>query len=190
MWQVWANKLLPKALKSCPKSNKSPNLVTLQMSNFYLKRIWAKQGTNSFCWKTKHFFNFQKVWHSLEIFLQNVAAAAASDVDAGIIVIRFEKIFWCQRFLSSCPAAAAEHHNYYPCCTHQGTCALAPIKVSRGPRVTRLGEFCTLGNFFKPLTTINLPKSLTFLGNFRKAVKILNLRKEKVFLFKNSDQAE
>ena len=56
--------------------------------------------------------------------------------------------------------------------------------------VTRWGVFCTLGNFFKPLTTINLPKSLTFLGNFRKAVKILNLRKEKVFLFKNSDQAE
>ena len=27
--EIWANKLLPKALKSCPKSNKSPNLVTL-----------------------------------------------------------------------------------------------------------------------------------------------------------------
>ena len=27
---MWANKLLPKALKSCPKSNKSPNLVTLE----------------------------------------------------------------------------------------------------------------------------------------------------------------
>ena len=26
------NKLLPKALKSCPKSNKSPNLVTLMLS--------------------------------------------------------------------------------------------------------------------------------------------------------------
>ena len=29
MWQIWTNQLLPKALKSCPKSNKSPNLVTL-----------------------------------------------------------------------------------------------------------------------------------------------------------------
>ena len=29
MWEICANKLLPKALKSCPKSNKSPNLVTL-----------------------------------------------------------------------------------------------------------------------------------------------------------------
>ena len=29
MWKIRANKLLPKALKSCPKSNKSPNLVAL-----------------------------------------------------------------------------------------------------------------------------------------------------------------
>ena len=29
MQEIWTNSLLPKALKSCPKSNKSPNLVTL-----------------------------------------------------------------------------------------------------------------------------------------------------------------
>ena len=29
--KIWANWLLPKALKSCPKSNKSPNLVTLSI---------------------------------------------------------------------------------------------------------------------------------------------------------------
>ena len=29
MREIWANELLPKALKSCPKSNKFPNLVTL-----------------------------------------------------------------------------------------------------------------------------------------------------------------
>ena len=29
MKEIWGNKLLPKALKSCPKSTKSPNLVTL-----------------------------------------------------------------------------------------------------------------------------------------------------------------
>ena len=29
MWVIWANQLLPKALKYGPKSNKSPNLVTL-----------------------------------------------------------------------------------------------------------------------------------------------------------------
>ena len=28
-------KLLPKALKSCPKSNKSPNLVTLPTTNVF-----------------------------------------------------------------------------------------------------------------------------------------------------------
>ena len=29
MWEIWANQLLPKALKSCTKSNKSPNLAPL-----------------------------------------------------------------------------------------------------------------------------------------------------------------
>ena len=29
MWEIWANSLLLKALKSSPKSNKLPNLVTL-----------------------------------------------------------------------------------------------------------------------------------------------------------------
>ena len=29
MWEIWANLLMPQALKSCPKSIKSPNLVTL-----------------------------------------------------------------------------------------------------------------------------------------------------------------
>ena len=33
MWDIWANQLLPKALKSCPKSNKSTNLVTLATAN-------------------------------------------------------------------------------------------------------------------------------------------------------------
>ena len=32
--------------------------------------------------------------------------------------------------------------------------------------------FCTFGNFLKPLATISLPKSPTFLGNFCKGVKI------------------
>ena len=32
MWEIWANLLLPKALKSCPKYKKSPNLVTLHAS--------------------------------------------------------------------------------------------------------------------------------------------------------------
>ena len=41
--------------------------------------------------------------------------------------------------------------------------------------------FCTLGNFFNPLATINLPRSVTFLGNFRKGVKILNFSSEIIF---------
>ena len=32
MWEFWANLWFPKALKSCPKSNKLPNLVTLHHS--------------------------------------------------------------------------------------------------------------------------------------------------------------
>ena len=37
MWEIWANRLLSKALKSCPKSNKSPNLVTLVVTFFCRK---------------------------------------------------------------------------------------------------------------------------------------------------------
>ena len=33
MWDIWSNLLLPKALKSCQKSNKSPNLVTLDKTH-------------------------------------------------------------------------------------------------------------------------------------------------------------
>ena len=32
MWEIWTNYLLPKALKSGPKSNKSPNLLTLDVN--------------------------------------------------------------------------------------------------------------------------------------------------------------
>ena len=50
-----------------------------------------------------------------------------------------------------------------------------------GTSVTRLGDFCTLGNFFKPLATINLPNSLTFLGNFCKGIKIYHFSSEIIF---------
>ena len=33
MWEIWATYLLSQALKSCPRSNKLPNLVTLVASN-------------------------------------------------------------------------------------------------------------------------------------------------------------
>ena len=38
--------------------------------------------------------------------------------------------------------------------------------------------FCNLGNFLKPLATINMPKSPTFLGNFCKGVKIYHFSSE------------
>ena len=36
MWEIWANLLLPKALKSCPKSKKLPNLVTLNAAMMWV----------------------------------------------------------------------------------------------------------------------------------------------------------
>ena len=41
--------------------------------------------------------------------------------------------------------------------------------------------FCTLSNFLKPLATMNLPKSLTFLGNFCKGLKIYQFSSEIIF---------
>ena len=41
--------------------------------------------------------------------------------------------------------------------------------------------YCTLGNFFKPFATINLPKSPTFLGNFCKGVIIYHFTTEIIF---------
>ena len=41
--------------------------------------------------------------------------------------------------------------------------------------------YWTLGNFSKPLATINLPKHLTFLGNFCKGVKIIHFTSEIIF---------
>ena len=44
-----------------------------------------------------------------------------------------------------------------------------------------LAIFWTLGNFLKPLATINLPKSPTFLGKFCKCVKIFHFSCEIIF---------
>ena len=41
--------------------------------------------------------------------------------------------------------------------------------------------FCNLGNFLKPLATINLPKSPTFLGNFCKVDKVYHFSNEIIF---------
>ena len=47
--------------------------------------------------------------------------------------------------------------------------------------MTRLGDFLTLGNFLRPLATINLPKPSTFLGNFCKGVQIVHFSCEIIF---------
>ena len=49
------------------------------------------------------------------------------------------------------------------------------------PSVIRLGDFWILGNFSKPLATINLPNSPTFLGNFCKGVKNYHFSSEIIF---------
>ena len=41
--------------------------------------------------------------------------------------------------------------------------------------------YWTLGKFLKPLATINLPKSPTFLGNFGKGVKIYPFSSDIIF---------
>ena len=47
--------------------------------------------------------------------------------------------------------------------------------------VADLAIFCTLGNFLKPLATINLPQSSAFLGNYCKSVKIIHFSSETIF---------
>ena len=42
MWEIWTNELLPKASKSCIKSNKSPDLVTLLSSSRICKAASAR----------------------------------------------------------------------------------------------------------------------------------------------------
>ena len=44
-----------------------------------------------------------------------------------------------------------------------------------------LAIYWTLGNFLKPLATINLPQSPQFLGNFCKSVKIIHFSSETIF---------
>ena len=46
MWEIWTNELSPKALKSCPKSNKLPNLVTLEISDICDADIYSLQYLN------------------------------------------------------------------------------------------------------------------------------------------------
>ena len=63
-----------------------------------------------------------------------------------------------------------------------GTVAASPDPPPSLPSsVTRVGDFCTLGNFLQPFATMNLPKSPTFLGNFSKGAKIIHFSNEIIF---------
>ena len=46
------------------------------------------------------------------------------------------------------------------------------LSTQTGASVTRWGDLLDFGQLLKPLATINLPKSPTFLGNFCIGVKI------------------
>ena len=73
MCEIWAIELLPKALKSCPKSNKSANLVTLVEMDVNTKLflnlgfgadgrtitsnnrdLWFKSSHHPFWWSSGH----------------------------------------------------------------------------------------------------------------------------------------
>ena len=56
--------------------------------------------------------------------------------------------------------------------------ALNKNTVMEGTIVNRLGDLLDLGQLLKPLATINLPKSPTFLGNFCESVKIYHFSNE------------
>ena len=43
--EIWPNYLLPKAIKSCPKSNKSPNPVTLPVREDESERELSNSAT-------------------------------------------------------------------------------------------------------------------------------------------------
>ena len=55
LWEIWSNALLPKALKSGPKSNKLPNLVTLADIQLKIWRNWKQFDRNR---EYKHFMLF------------------------------------------------------------------------------------------------------------------------------------
>ena len=60
-------------------------------------------------------------------------------------------------------------------------CVVTAKTVSRTRSVTRLGDLLNFGQFLRPLATINLTKTPTFLGNFCKGVEIIHFSSENIF---------
>ena len=73
MWEIWTNLFLPKALKSCPKSNKLPNLVTLWIrkplppSNVIGPWRWWMVSMLAFY--VLKWSKFKLCWKQLKVFL-------------------------------------------------------------------------------------------------------------------------
>ena len=70
MWKIWANKLLPKAYKSCPKLKKSPNLVTLlavPTFRFTSIVVFITKWTSAVCsyWDRRLAFVFSTYFYDL-----------------------------------------------------------------------------------------------------------------------------
>ena len=76
MWEIWTNWLLPKGLKTCPKSNKSPNLVTLSPIKSMLSYRLHEIGflLQPFA-EDDDIFRFKNLFHcGLRFFLSSAAA--------------------------------------------------------------------------------------------------------------------
>ena len=118
MWEIWANLLLPKALKSCTKSNKSTNLVILSMANIREafsklvlgqqnseKRSYDRQQMSSLCFPRanikKHFDMNKNIQFQVESKLafstfNNIEARAPiSSTQACKILFWNKSMFFC-----------------------------------------------------------------------------------------------
>ena len=49
MWEIWENLLLPKALNTCPKCKKSPNLITLRLHLPKLQQVFDIRFLETWC---------------------------------------------------------------------------------------------------------------------------------------------
>jgi len=77
---IWAKKLLPKNLKSCPKCNKLPNLVTLTPSH----ELNSKRSCQ-FLQKLDDVATQQSHWeHDILILRQQLQTSASRDMQFGL----------------------------------------------------------------------------------------------------------
>ena len=103
LWEIWANELLPKSLKSCPKSNKSPNLVTL----FVIKwPSWSKWLFESESVKINQVYLISDF--SLTFFLKNGPTPASFIIIFGLFK-QTSLQFLQQIYVIKCPSSIRGH---------------------------------------------------------------------------------